>query len=305
MSNDKFKGIACGVLSAVFYGMNPLFGLPLYRRGMTTYNVLFYRFLFAMFLMGGLLIVRRKPFRLGRKHLLPSVFSGFLLAFTCLTLFLSYWHLDAGIGAVILFVYPIMVALIMRIFYHEKLKAATCLGMIFSLGGIALLYQPGGSGKFSVAGVVYVLLSALIYAVYIVNIRQSALRELPSETMTFFAMLFGLPFFLLFLRGGIDLQLPPDLFSWGCVMGLACCPALLSFLLAAVSVHYIGPTMTAVLGACEPVTAVLIGVLVFGETLSPRQILGIIVILGAVTLAVAVKQKSPGPSEDRPEHSNG
>lgn len=304
MDRNKWIGAVSGFLSAVSFGLNPLFALPLYQRGMTTYNVLFYRFLFAVVLMGILLKIRHKPFRLERNQLLPSVLSGILLAFTCLLLFLSYWILDAGIGSTILFVYPIMVALIMRIFFREKLNPATGLGMILSLVGIVLLYQPGGSGKFSFLGVIYVLLSALVYAVYMVNIRESSLRELSSETMTFYAMLFGLPIFLLFLRGGADLQLPPDLFSWGCVVGLACCPALLSFVMLAVSIRYIGPTKAAVIGAFEPATAVLVSVLVFGEMLSLRQFLGIIVILGAVTMAVAGKKDSGKPA-DGPKPSAG
>ncbi len=297
MNRNIWIGTVCGILSAVSFGLNPLFALPLYQHGMTTSNVLFYRFLFAVILMGGLLTVRRKSFRLERKQLLPSVFSGILLAFTCLLVFLSYRILDAGIGSTILFVYPIMVALIMGIFFHEKLKPVTWLGMFSCLAGIVLLYQPAGSGKFSVLGVVYVLLSALVYALYMVNIRESSLRDLPSETMTFYAMLFGLPIFLLCLRGGADLRLPPDLLSWGCIIGLACCPALLSFVTLAVSIHYIGPTMTAVLGVFEPLTAVLVNVFVFGGELSPRQIVGIAVILAAVTFALSGKKDAGKPAD--------
>ncbi len=305
MSNEKFKGIVFAILSAVSFGTNPLFALPLYQRGMSTYNVLFYRFAFAVLLLGGVLLIRRESFRLGRRQLIPALFAGMLLAFTCLFLFLSLWVLDAGIAATILFVYPLMVAVIMRLFFHEKMSPATWIGMIVAMVGIAMLYQGNGTGKFSVTGVVYVLLSALVYAVYIVHVKESSLKELAPGTLTFYAMVFGLPVFLIFLRGGIDLPLPADLLSWGCVFGLAFCPALLSFLLIAVAVRYIGATKTAIIGAFEPITSILIGVLIFGETLGLRQILGIAVILGAVTLAVAVKQKSPGPSEDRPEHSNG
>jgi len=305
MSKDKFKGIVCAILSAVCFGTNPLFALPLYQRGMNTCSVLFFRFVFAVLLLGGVLLVRRESFRLGRKQLVPALIAGLLLAFTCLFLFLSLWVLDAGIAITILFVYPLMVALIMRLFFHEKISPAAWIGMFFSLGGIAMLYHGNGVGKFSAAGVIYVLLSALIYAVYIVHVKESSLKELTPGTLTFYAMVSGLPVFLIFLRGGIDLQLPPDLLSWGCVFGLALCPALLSFLLIAVAVRYIGATKTAIIGAFEPVTSILIGVLIFGEVLTPRLIVGIAVILLAVTLAVAVKPKSPGPSEDRPEHSNG
>ena len=303
MRNDTFKGILCGVLSAVSFGTNPLFALPLYQRGMNTCNVLLYRFFFAVLLLGGLILIRRESFRIGRKHWVPAVFAGLLLAFTCLFMFLSLWFLDAGIAATILFVYPLMVALIMRVFFQEKLNAATWIGMFLSLGGIAMLYRNDGVGKFSVTGVVYILLSALTYAVYMVHVKESQLKTLPPGVLTFYAMALGLPVFLISLRGGADLQLPPDLFSWGCVFGLALCPALLSFVLLAAAVRCIGATKTAILGASEPITSILIGVLIFGEKLNLRQILGIVLILGAVTLAVAVKRKSSGPSEDRPEPS--
>ena len=304
MDNNQFKGIVCGVLSAVFFGTNPLFALPLYQRGMSTYNVLFYRFIFAVLLLGGLILFRRESFRLGRKQLIPAIFAGLLLAFTCLFMFLSLWFLDAGIAATILFVYPLMVALIMRVFFHEKLNPATWIGMFLSLGGIAMLYQNNGVGKFSVTGVIYILLSALIYAVYMVHVKESQLKTLQPGPLTFYAMVFGVPVFLLFLRGGMDLQLPPDLLGWGCVFGLALCPALLSFVLLAVAVRCIGATKTAIVGAFEPITSILIGVLIFGEVMTPRVICGVVIILIAVTLAVAGKnlrfrseKKQPAVSE--------
>ena len=298
MNGNKWKGAVSGLLSAVSFGMNPLFALPLYQHGINTQNVLFYRFVLASAMLGGVMLLRGHSFRLTRKQLLPSVVSGLLLAFTCLFLFLSFWHLDAGIAATILFVYPVMVAVIMAVFFHEKMRLPMAAGLVLSLIGIALLYQVGGSGKFSVTGMIYVLLSALIYAFYMVNIRESALRELPSDTLTFYAMIFGLPVFFVALRGGLDLRLPPDLLSWGCVFGLAFFPALLSFLLLAVSIRYIGPTATAVLGAFEPLTSIIIGAAVFGEKLTFRAACGIVIILAAVTLTLAdgrIKKKTAGP----------
>ena len=295
MGRDKIKGILCGIFSAVSFGTNPLFGLPLYQRGMSTQNVLFYRFVFAVLMLGGVMLLRHQSFRLSRKQVLPALFSGLLLAFTCLFLFLSFWLLDAGIASTVLFVYPLMVALIMRVFFHEKLCLAMGIGMFLSLAGIALLYQGGSEVKFSLTGLIYVLLSALIYAIYMVNVNQSSLKELPSETLTFYSMLFGLPVFFISLRCGLDLRLPPDLFSWGCVFGLAFFPALLSFLLLAVSIQQIGATATAVIGALEPATAILIGVMVFGETLTLRIIIGIVLIMVSVILAAAGRKISfPG-----------
>lgn len=285
MKLDKTVGILCAALSAVSFGMNPLFALPLYRRGMSTGNVLFYRLFFATLLLGGFMLLSGKPFRLRREQILPAVVSGVMLALTCLFLFLSFWVMDAGLAATILFVYPLMVALIMRFRYGERMPRLIWGCLLFALGGVALMCLGGGAVRFSVPGLICVLLSALIYAIYIVMVRQSSLRELASETLTFYAMLFSVPVFLLILRGGVDLRMPPDLLSWVCVFGLALFPALLSFLLIAVAIRRIGATVTAMFGACEPVTSILIGVLIFGEALTLRIVCGAAVVLSAVTLA--------------------
>ena len=286
---DKFKGSVFGILAAATYGMNPLFGLPLYWRGLSTGSVLFYRFSFALILLGLLMVIRRHPFKMERKQLPPMICGGILLALSCLFLFLSFCHIDSGIAATILFVYPVMVCVIMFLFFHVRQNPATLLGMGAAIGGIALLSLGRGVENFNFIGLVFVLLSALTYAVYMVMVKVSSLKNLKAETLTFYAMLFGLPVFLLSLRGGSDLQKLPDLFSWGCGLGLALFPSLCSFLFMAVAIKCIGPTKTAILGALEPVTALLIGRVVFGETLSWQQIVAVFVILGSVTVVVTSK----------------
>jgi len=284
MTKDKFIGYSCGVASAIAYGLNPLFGLPLYARGMTTPNVLFYRFLLAIALLAAVMAAGGRSFRLERRQLTPLVAGGVLLALSCLFLFLSFHVMDAGIAATILFVYPVMVALIMALGFRERLPLPTWGAMALALGGIALLNGVGG--KFSFSGLVCVLLSALTYAVYMVLVRESSLRELDSDTLTFYAMAAGLPVFLIALRGGADLQLPGDGVGWICVCGLALFPALLSFLLMAVAIRRIGATPTAVIGALEPCTALAVGTLVFHERLTLRAAAGIALILVAVTAVV-------------------
>ncbi len=284
MFSKKYAGYLCGAFAAITYGMNPLFGLPLYTKGITTGSLLFYRFTIASVLLAAFMLFCKISFRIGRRHVLPLVFGGVLLALSCLFLFLSFHLLDAGIAATILFVYPVMVALLMFICFREKPSIRSISAMSATLGGIILLN--GCGGKFSFAGLIYVLLSALTYAVYMILVKKSSLQELAPETLTLYAMLTGLPVFVIALHGGTELQMLPNAFSWGCAVGLAIFPSLLSFLLMAKAIQYIGPTFTAIIGALEPVTALTIGVIVFGEVLSVRAFCGIIVILGAVTWLV-------------------
>ncbi len=269
--------------------MNPLFGLPLYQRGLSTSSILFYRFSFALVLLGLIMVLRKLPFKMERKQLPLMICGGILLALSCLFLFLSFHHIDGGIAATILFVYPVMVCAIMFLFFHVRQSPATLAGMGSAIGGIALLSLGKGVENFNCLGLVFVLLSALTYAVYMVMVKVSSLKDLKAETLTFYAMLFGLPVFLLALRGGSDLQKLPDLFSLGCALELALFPSLCSFLFMAIAIKYIGPTKTAILGALEPVTALLIGRVVFGENMSWQQIIAVFVILGSVTIVVTSK----------------
>lgn len=187
-----------------------------------------------------------------------------------------------------------MVCLIMFFCFHVRQSGATLLGMGAAIAGIAMLSLGDSTGEIHLTGLIFSLLSALSYAVYMVLLKVTSIQKLPATTLTFYALCFGLPLFLIALRGGVELEKLPDLFSFCCALGLALCPSLLSFLLMAVAIRSIGPAKTAILGALEPVTALIIGISLFGETLSTRQFFGILVILGSVTLVVIGKSATSG-----------
>ena len=291
--NQKWKGVFCGALAAITYGMNPLFSLPLYDDGLSPAAVLCYRYALAAGLLAILMKLGGKSFRLPM-NMLPHVICGsMLMVVSSLTLFMSYQEMDAGIASTILFVYPVMVAAIMAVFWGEKITVGTVLGILGALAGVLILYQGDGSG-INRTGLLLVLCSALSYAVYIVAVKESALGKLPAELLTFYVMLFGIPVFFWRTGWGADLPCIQSWLGWGCIVALAFFPTVISFFLTAVSSRMIGATKTAILGALEPVTAVFFGVLVFGEPLTQRLIIGIVVIILAVMLVVLGKDSSRG-----------
>ena len=161
--NVKVKGYMLGAIAAATYGMNPLFALPLYKAGMNPDSVLFFRYLFAIPILGIMIIARGRSFKLRRKEVLPLIIMGFLVAISSLTLFQSYNYMDVGIASTLLFVYPIMVALIMWLVFKEKLTLPTVLCILLALGGIGLLYQGGDGTTLSMVGILLVMASALSY----------------------------------------------------------------------------------------------------------------------------------------------
>lgn len=286
--NSRLKGILCGVGAAVSYGMNPLGALPLYADGINTTTVLFYRYGLAVILLGLFMAVERKSFSITLKEFAILVPLGVLFALSSLTLFASFHFMDAGVASTLLFVYPVMVAIIMAIFFKERITFVTVLSILLSLSGIALLYRGGDAGVLDTTGVLLVMLSSLTYALYIVIVNKSSLR-MSSLKLTFYVLLVGVLLITscsFFGDGEARIQILTTPSMWLHASILAVFPTIVSLLLMVVAVHEIGSTPTAVIGALEPLTAVMLGVTLFGEELTLRLSVGITLILSAVILII-------------------
>lgn len=285
--NTKAKGYLLGAVAAATYGMNPLFALPLYEDGMDTDSVLFFRYLFAIPLLGIMLKARGRDFKLHRREIVPLIALGLLVALSSLALFLSYNYMQAGIASTLLFVYPIFVALIMAFGFREKLSLQTVLCILLALGGIGLLYKTADGATLNLTGTILVMVSALSYAIYIIGVNRPVLQSVATLKVTFYVLLFGLSLFLVRLDFGTAVMLPEKWYLWGNLVALAVFPTAISFLCTTGAIQYIGSTPTAILGALEPVTAVFFGVTIFGESLTPRTGVGILLIILAVSFIIA------------------
>ncbi len=285
------KGFFFAALSAICYGTNPLGALNLYSQGYSPENVLFYRFFTAALLLFAVILAKGSHFKITLKEFGALVAFGFLFAVSSLTYYASFKYMDAGLASTLLFLYPLEVSVLMAIFFKEKIKAWTVVSIAVSMSGVAFLYRGGDGVPLSTAGLVLVFASSLSYAIYMVMANRINL-QMGSVKMTFYAICFCLVFLLLYsVTFGSGL---PPLFTqasswgWGFMLGLV--PTVLSLIFMVKAVKIIGSTPTAILGTLEPVTAVAIGVLVFGEILTGRLIAGIILILGSVVL-IAAKRK--------------
>ncbi len=285
--NTKAKGYLLGAIAAATYGMNPLFALPLYQAGMDPDSVLFFRYLFALPILGIMIKARGRDFKLKRKEIPSLMIMGILVAISSLTLFQSYNYMDAGIASTLLFVYPIMVALIMAIGFKEKLTLQTILCILMALGGIGFLYEGADGTTLNLTGTALVMVSALAYSIYIIGVNKSTLKNIATLKLTFYVLLFGLSLFLVRVDFGKSLYIVDKWYLWVNLVALAIFPTAISFLCTTRAVQYIGSTPTAILGVLEPVTAVFFGVTIFGEQLTPRLIFGILMIILAVTFIVA------------------
>lgn len=289
---SSIKGFFFAAASAVCYGMNPLGALHLYEQGYLPDTVLFYRFLMAALLLFAVLVAKGSHFKISFAEFKVLLVFGFLFASSSLPFYTSFNYMDAGLASTLLFLYPLEVAVLMAIFFKEKIKKWTWISIAISMLGVALLYKGGGSTPLNPIGLLFVFISSLAYAIYMVmanfvNLKMGAVK------MTFYAICFCLVFLLLYsiiLGSGM----PPLLhetssLGWSFMLGLV--PTTLSLIFMVKAVKIIGSTPTAILGALEPITAVSIGVLVFNEVLTTRLVLGIIFILASTTLVAITKTK--------------
>ena len=160
-SSNKVKGFAAGVVAAVCYGTNPLGTLELYGDGFNSSSVLIYRYLLAVLMFAVVMLFRKESFKVKWGHLIRLGVLGCMFSLSSATLYVSFHYMAAGIASTILFVYPIMTAILMTVFFHEKVTWSTSLAILLAVSGVGLLYQGDGNDKLSTAGFALVFIPAL------------------------------------------------------------------------------------------------------------------------------------------------
>lgn len=289
MSN--LKGYLFAAIAAASYGTNPIFAIPLYREGISVTSVLFMRYAMAVAIMFVATMIKSpKAFVIKPKYVGLLAFMGILMVLSSIALFESYKYLSAGIASTLLFFYPVMVAVIMAIFYKERLTKKSWACLVTAFLGVVILSKNDDGGFISLLGLTLVMLSSLSYAIYLVYINRGPMKKINTSTITFYVILGGflvmIPYCL--LDGG--LMLPKTTPAWINAIGLGFFPTVISLIFTSRAIALIGSTETAIFGALEPLTAVILGILILGETLTITPAIGMILIFVSVTVLMMKKR---------------
>ena len=285
---NKFKGFLYGIVASSTFGLLPLFTLPVMGEGLTTFSILSYRMLFASILVAVLMLIGRVSFVTNLKELRWFAVLGFLYYGSAALLFQAYGGMASGLATTLHFMYPVSVTIVMALVYKQRPSVVTICAIILSLVGVALLcLRESSTGVSSLLSVFLVLLSGVCYAVYLVLVSTvRRINQQNSQKLTFYVLMFSGAFFMLSTLQGGGLQIIPSASAGINLLLMATLPTLLSNLALVRSVKNIGSTLTSVLGAMEPLTAIIVGILVFDESLRGLMIVGIILILLSVSLIV-------------------
>ncbi len=287
-NSRRIAGLIAGFVAGVSYGTNPLFAKPLLDSGVPVLVMLLFRYGFSAAILAGWMLLKKEPFKVRGRELGLLVVLGLLFSCSSLFLFFSYEFIPSGLATTLVYLYPVFVALIM-VFLRFYPSWQTWLSIIATFGGILLLSSPSSGAEIKIPGIILATASALSYAFYLVIVNRSKrIRNVSEHTLTLYALLTGTALFvsLRALQGGSFVEGIDTVADWGNLIGLAIVPTMISMLTLALSSRYIGPTKTSILGVFEPLTAILIGTLLFGEPLTLKMAIGIAVCVGAVVFMI-------------------
>ncbi|MCC8188733.1 MAG: DMT family transporter [Bacteroides sp.] len=283
---NKINGFLYGLLSSACFGLIPLFTLPLMQAGMRFESILLYRFVFSCLALGAIALLTRQNFQIARKDIPSLLVLAGLYDISAIFLFWGYKLMSSGVATTIHFMYPVLTTLLMMVFFGEKKSSRRLIAVSLAVFGVWTLSHGEGTGDISLSGTLIVLLSALAYAMYIITVNQLKIRKLQGVVLTFYVFLFGGMLLGLGLFTWGDLQPIENWNTVGNLTLLALVPTVISNLALVQAVKGIGSTLTSVLGAMEPVTAVCVGIFIFDEAFTLHIGSGIALIIAAVLLII-------------------
>lgn len=287
----RINGIFYAVISSASFGFSPLFSIGLLAAGLSNFDVLSYRWGIAGLVLMIYAFCKKKTLRLNSfDETWKIILLSALRAITSVTLLIGYANISSGIASTINFMYPVIVAICMMFFFGEHKSwvdvaaiAASIFGVYLLASGDSLIIENGDTQL----GLTCSLISAFSFAAYYILMKRLKADKIEVVKFTTWIMILSAVYFIIcaFVMDG-RLSLIAGGKNWLYMLGLGLWSTMISNFTGVKAVRRIGPTLTSILGALQPVTAVILGVAFLGEHLYLKSLIGILLILAAVTVVV-------------------
>lgn len=295
---DKRLGMVFAILSAVLFGTMPLFTKTAYAYGCNAYTVAFGRFLVGALGSGVIIILLPNiSFRVTRPEFQKLAGLSVFYAATPVLLYEAYQGISTGLATTLHFTYPVIVMLIGAVAFRSRLQARQIICLFICVVGIICFYKPGQAEGAS--GMALAVASGFSYALYILFLGKSGLKQLHVMVVTFWiSLLSATEIGLAALVGGkLTLFIPWQ--GWLAIVGLGLFATVLALALFQLGVFLCGDVKASLLSTFEPLTGVILGVLIFHEALTPRTVAGIALILLSTLLLVMERRPGLSGGENR------
>lgn len=291
---NRIKGMAYAFVSSTTFGLAPFFTLCLIGVGYSSFEVLSYRWGIASLALGLFGLLGGCNYRISGSELRTVFVLSLFRATTSLSLVFAYQLISSGVASIIHFMYPLAVALAMMFIFREQKSIRILIATLISIVG-AVLLSLGNldlSGENVVTGIVCASISVFSYAGYIIGVRKTRAADIHATVLTTYVMGFGA---LLFIIGGLftgGVRIETEGQNWIYILGIALPTTAISNMALVKAIKHIGPTLTSIFGAMEPLTAVLLGIFVFHEAFTLSGAIGMLLIIFAVILVILMGKKS-------------
>lgn len=285
------NGLFYAAISSASFGFSPLFSIALIAAGLTNFDVLSYRWLTAASVLVIYSFIKGKSLRLNSfSEIWKVMLLSALRAITSITLLIGYANIASGIASTINFMYPVIVAFCMMLFFGEQKSWVTFGAIALSILGVYLMASGDGltvEGGNTSLGLTCSLISALSFAAYYIVMKRSKADKIEAVKFTTWIMMLSAVYFI---AGGLitegSISIVTDGKSWLYILGLGLWATMVSNFTGVKAIRRIGPTLTSILGALQPLTAVILGAIFLDEHLGLKAIAGIVLIMAAVIIIV-------------------
>ena len=279
-------GLINGIISGISFGLIPLFSIPVIAAGMGNVSILVYRFFFGSLAMLGMLLLKKTDLRVSLSELCRIAILSLFYIGTALATLECYRYLSSGIATALVYTDPIWCAIIGLIFLGDRFSLKLTSSCLFATLGVMMMTGVfTEDGTFSALGLFWGLLSGLSYALYLIFVPRLRLKRIPSLKLTFYVFFIGmliLAAYAILKEGNIEIVTNPT--CWTNLILLGLIPTALSNICVTMSLRLVDSTIVAILGAFEPLTAMVIGIVILGDSWSIMSLGGTFLILLAVAM---------------------
>lgn len=283
MKGNTGKGYLFAILSAIIYGSMPLMAKYIYADGVNPLTLVFLRNTFSLLPLSLLAYRQKKTLKIPIKQLpLICLIAVLGCSFTPILLFNSYQYIASGTATVFHFVYPAIVVIAEIFFSKKKTPVGNIFSVLICVLGISLFYSPQQTPNLT--GSILALSSGLTFAIYVVLLSHFDNSAVSGFLFSFYVILASSACTFLMCLITNSFAFPSSPLGWGLCVLFSLLVTTCAVVLFQQSAFYIGSERTSILSTLEPITSIVIGIVILGEPLGVRTLIGSVLVVSASLL---------------------
>lgn len=284
MLSSEHRGSFLAISSGFLYGFVGYFGMSVIHASISVPNMLFWRFFIASLAMIGLIFGFSKQIKLFHRDAWIAFINGAIFyGLSTLLYFYASLYIGSGLAMVIFFTYPVMVMLINYFLYGYYIPRIYYLSIVMIIGGM-IFFVDSNNMQFDIMGIALSVISALLYAAYIVSCKK--ISHLSPNVSTLMVCLGCMSCNLVSSLLTHSFTIPHGWSVWLNLLGISIVATIAPILLLLHSLNYIKVEKTAILSVLEPVFVLFFGVILLDEPMKLQYIAGVVIVLSGASLTL-------------------